>query len=404
MQSIFYKTRVKFPEETAIAVFGIEFAGLFTVCHDIGMASDQREIYPLTSLRFFAAGLVVLEHLQMLPGLEWVGFKNGFPGLAGVSIFFVLSGFILSYTYWNRDWVRAAGPNSRDFFWSRFARVYPLHWLMFLMALPLGLNSNTARVEISKFPWLLTLTDRLWPGFPIMMQPVKAAWTLSCEALFYLATPFLFMILCRRRNPLIAAFVMLVTTAAIVFTLGITLPEFNWTAYLRLPDFLLGIAAFQLSKRVSMTHMANALLLGGLLLLAIGTLTSLALFPTQFLFLSYAPGACLLILGFAHVTGRTARWLSRPGLVLLGHSSYALYLIHDPALRYIKVLLNRNGTILTFPWSVLFGLGIFGLVVMASIICFNYYENPVRLKLRSLFKRKPDPKPVDPSASETALT
>jgi len=368
------------------------------------MPSDRREIYPLTSLRFFAAGLVVLEHLQMLPGLEWAGSKSGFPGLAGVSIFFVLSGFILSYTYWDRDWVRAPGANSRDFFWSRFARVYPLHWMMFLVALPLGLNSNTARVEISNFPWLLTLTDRLWPGFPIMMQPVKAAWTLSCEALFYLATPILFLILCRRRNPLVAAFVMLVTTAAIVFTLAFALPNLNWTAYLRLPDFLLGIAAFQFSQRISLAQVGNTLLVVGLLLLAIGMATALALFPPQFLFLSCAPGSCLLILGCAHASGRTGKWLSQPWLVLLGHSSYALYLIHDPALRYTKVLLNRNGVVLTFPLSILFGLGVFGLVVMASIVCFKFYENPVRLKLRSLFKRKRDLKPADPVAGETALT
>ena len=161
---------------------------------------------------------------------------------------------------------------------------------MFLVALPLGLNSHTARVQISNFPWLLTLTDRLWPGFPIMMQPVKAAWTLSCEALFYLATPFLFVILARRKNPFSASIVMLGGTAMTVYALAFAFPMLTWTAYLRLPDFLLGIVGYQLSQRYNLARIGNVLLVSGLLLLGVGMAASQAVFSPEYL-LRHTPPA-----------------------------------------------------------------------------------------------------------------
>jgi len=350
----------------------------------------RREIYPLTSLRFFAAALVVFEHTQMLPGLEWLGLKSHLPGLAGVRIFFVLSGFILSYTYWHRDWSFAFAANLKDFYWSRFARIYPLHWLMFLLALPLGLNSNTARVSVASFPWLLTLTDRLWPGYYAGSPPVKAAWTLSCEVLFYLLTPFLFWFLARRKKPLLAGFILSTILTGIIYLLVVSWPGLNWTAYIELPQFLLGIIGFHLTCRVDFSRWANLLIAGGLVLLAGTAYNSEFLSPMDMInWLAYAPGALLLVIGCATCTGAMRDFLSRPFLVLLGHASYALYLLHDPALRYLKVALNRMDIVLTLPAG-LFTAGLmFCLMTAASIFCFKAYENPVRLKLRSLLAANP---------------
>ena len=132
-------------------------------CHLNGfngyVATRPKEIYSLTSLRFFAASLVFVEHLRIVPGFAWVK-VNYLPGRIGVAVFFVLSGFILSYTYGARNWTREFARNSREFYWSRFARIYPLHWLMFLIALPLAMNSHSLRPTPSSFPWLLTLTDK----------------------------------------------------------------------------------------------------------------------------------------------------------------------------------------------------------------------------------------------------
>jgi len=350
------------------------------------MQPGSKEIYALTSIRFFAAALVVWEHLPMLPGLEWMQIPANCTGRAGVAIFFVLSGFIMSYTYGNRDWTRQFGGNARDFYWSRFARIFPLHWLMFLIALPLGLNSHTARVSVSEIPWQLTLTDMLWPGHHAGAQPVKAAWTLSCEALFYLLAPVFFLVLCGRKRPLAASVVLLLGITAVILAMVSFFPGGYWLAYEYLPEFLLGIAGFQLARRVNLSRVGSPLLAGGMLLLIVAAMANL-LRPCNLVHFYYAPGALLVVLGCANATGSIGRFLSLPLPVLLGHASYSLYLMHDPILRYFKVWLDRNGIVLLFPWNILIGAAVFGGIIVAAILGFKCFENPARLKLRSLFKR-----------------
>jgi peptidoglycan/LPS O-acetylase OafA/YrhL len=362
------------------------------------MQLGSKEIYALTSIRFFAAGLVVWEHLAMLPGLEWIKVPAYCTGRAGVAIFFVLSGFIMNYTYGDRDWTGRFGGNAREFYWSRFARIYPLHWLMFLFALPLGLNSNTARVSVSEFPWQLTLTDMLWPGHHAGAQPVKAAWTLSCEVLFYLLAPVFFLVLCRRKRPLAASIILLLGITAVMLAVISLFPGGYWLAYGYLPEFLLGIAGFQLARRVNLSRVGLPLLVGGVLLLIVAVMANL-LWPCYLAHFYYAPGALLLILGCANAAGAIGRFLSLPWLVLLGHASYSLYLMHDPILRYFKVLLDINGIVPSFPLNILIGAATSGGIIVAAILSFKYYENPARLKLRSLLKRdiRPAVGPRDPA-------
>jgi peptidoglycan/LPS O-acetylase OafA/YrhL len=87
----------------------------------------------ITSLRFFAAIHVVLFHLQcfhLITGPSWFQ-KFCSIGYTGVSFFFVLSGFILVYTYAGRD------LSAREFCRARFARVYPAYTFSLLACAPL---------------------------------------------------------------------------------------------------------------------------------------------------------------------------------------------------------------------------------------------------------------------------
>lgn len=76
----------------------------------------------LTSIRFIAATLIVIGHAHNTFGSA--GIATTFALGQGVSIFFVLSGFILAYNYNGRL------GNLREvfkFFLARFARLWPLH-------------------------------------------------------------------------------------------------------------------------------------------------------------------------------------------------------------------------------------------------------------------------------------
>ena len=95
--------------------------------------SDARPRLPaLTSLRFFAAFHVVIFHFQAMQifiGPAWFQ-KLSSIGYVGVSFFFVLSGFILVYTY-------AGRPIVLNNFWrARFARIYPSYAFSLLVTAP----------------------------------------------------------------------------------------------------------------------------------------------------------------------------------------------------------------------------------------------------------------------------
>src|SRR5262249_39676380 len=95
------------------------------------MASERPEIRALTGIRGFAAVWVVLFHLQ------WQGMYQAFPrleairplvdrGYLGVDLFFILSGFILTWNYGEAlaDW----RPREHvRFEIVRLARIYPVH-------------------------------------------------------------------------------------------------------------------------------------------------------------------------------------------------------------------------------------------------------------------------------------
>src|ERR1700691_5233202 len=92
----------------------------------------------LTGLRFFAAFFILWQH-----SIRWIAqFQNtdvyssfGFFGVPGMSLFFVLSGFVIHYNYRDLFLRRGMARALCEFVAARFARLYPLYVAFLLIAI-----------------------------------------------------------------------------------------------------------------------------------------------------------------------------------------------------------------------------------------------------------------------------
>lgn len=323
---------------------------------DTQKVSEQKVAYPaLTSIRFFAAFAIVIHHfggsLHAILGPRWL------PWLAslgnGVRFFFVLSGFILTYVYFDRQHGRNWHRSWKDrwgFYQARFYRVYPIYALALCLSIPqviryVNLNHVHLRVE-EWFTFLLakvTLTQAWLPVLGNNPPMLQAAWSLSCEAFFYAVFPFLFVFLDRLRLP----WLLFVLGLAAIFPLT---PEpllpanphgwggvFNdWFPAFRVGEFVVGMCFGFLAKRIAKGHASWKTAMAWVSPFFIWAMFSTRVLPIQklddaldllsigTLLISWLePGALLLKL------------LASPVLTLLGASSYALYLFHGPVFGYI---------------------------------------------------------------------
>jgi peptidoglycan/LPS O-acetylase OafA/YrhL len=139
------------------------------------MKTEQR-LDQLTSLRFFAALMIVFHHSGGLLGVAPVNLGPG------VSFFFVLSGFILAYVY-----PRLSKAETPRFWLARFARIWPAYALSFLLALallPLQWDTMTAASHLAMV--------QAWLPMSLFYFSYNAvAWSVSTEVFFYLLFPLL---------------------------------------------------------------------------------------------------------------------------------------------------------------------------------------------------------------------
>lgn len=161
---------------------------------------QRAEILPsLTGLRFLAAFSVFISHAAFIGGTTaGVDLSYLYPlGAMGVSFFFILSGFVLTYSSREND-------SATAFLKIRFFKIFPNHaavWLgIILMVHFVGLTRMPpgARITLSDDLSNLFLVDTLIPRMPTG-RGNDVAWSLTCEFVFYLLFPLLLPLL--RRVP-----------------------------------------------------------------------------------------------------------------------------------------------------------------------------------------------------------
>lgn len=214
------------------------------------------------------------------------------------------------------------------------------------------------------------------------------AWSLSCEAFFYLSFPFLMLVLVRRHSALLAA--VAVAAWAWVLMLALHLPSSplaNWAMYIfppiRLAEFVVGVCGGLLFIRHQdrlrgareWWTAAEVLALG---LLAAAVLCSSAAPPLLRFASYYLPFFGFIILVFAAERGRVSRAMRGSRLVFLGEISFAFYLLHVLVLRAaVSLGLFASG----IP-SIAVLAGVFAVTLAASAAIFIAYEKPMRSQVR----------------------
>lgn len=302
----------------------------------------NRTLLPsLTALRGPAAFFVFLYHI--LHNTSWIRPVGVFNiGYVGVSLFFVLSGFVLTWSF-------APERGFADFYRRRFARVYPLHFFFLLVALvaPVVAVSKTGLAFLAD----LFLIQAWFPSWDIIFSFNAVSWSLSCEAFFYAVAPFIFVR--TMRGSARGKALLLVGIATLIAVGAIACASISNTAdvvvyanpFFRSAEFLLGIAAALLVKerysdsslpqRVSVRQVGlvcTAVL--GVVICALWLLSRVSLGQTLTGFI-LAPLFTALIIAFAvfdieavkaHIptNGRIQRVM-----VYLGEISFAFYLCHE---------------------------------------------------------------------------
>ncbi|WP_427551610.1 acyltransferase family protein [Methylomonas sp. MS20] len=207
----------------------------------------------LTSMRFFASAAVVFLHSR--PFFETT--KNLYaeaPLHYGVTFFFVLSGFILTYVY------RDLQPVARVDFWiARIARIWPAHIFalcLFLLLIPSEQwtwdGANVPAVTMSN----LFLLQSIIPIPEYYFSYNGVSWSVSTEVFFYVAFPYLiinFSSTWLRKLLLSMSIVLIILSVSCLFDL----PSFSPDKFLdvtshgmiyispltRILEFIIGMAA-----------------------------------------------------------------------------------------------------------------------------------------------------------------
>ncbi|WP_051856565.1 acyltransferase family protein [Streptomyces sp. NRRL B-1347] len=294
----------------------------------------------LTGMRFAAALLVFCFHASyenVFADRRVNGaFREGASqaGWTGVSFFFVLSGFVLAFSARRHDTWRA--------FWRRrLWKVYPSHLLTAAAAVALLAAAGLPRPGLLRN---LLLVQTWQPDVDVILGANPVSWSLSCEALFYLAFPALWAGV-RRIRPgrlwwwaaALAAVVALLPAAA-----GLLLPggpHMYWLAIseeqywfllafppVRAAEFVLGMV---MARLVAAGRFPATGLWPAALALALAYTAALAL-PVAYgiAALGVAPLAWLVAAGAtADLRGSPGVFAARP-VVWLGQVSFAFYLLH----------------------------------------------------------------------------
>ena len=350
----------------------------------------------LDGLRGAAVLLVLVSHFGILAPLGLTGitlvdhfFRGGY---LGVDIFFVLSGFLITSLLLNEHEAHSKIYLLR-FYGRRFLRLLPaLTILLFLYSIVTVLEGK-AFSSISLGIWASLFYYLNWQyvfSFPRSFGDLGYLWSLSIEEQFYIVWPAVLILLLKITKRAILHISFIAVLIALVFwhrhvlwTTPGDLPYEQVTVFVRtdarIDSLLVGcITAFVYRHRLISIRLSQFLAVLGLLVLVMYLELSKPYTGYMFSggFTVVAVSVACLILGLTINTFPLTRLFQGRLIVLIGKTSYGIYLWHFPIFTFV----NRHMTNVNEIYKVITALFFTALFTTASWILI---ETPaLRLKKR----------------------
>jgi len=375
------------------------------------------EIPALTGLRGFAAAWVLMYHAWVfaepkLITFELVGINFDITplfsgGWAGVQIFFVLSGFLLSLPFVRWQEGMRDRPAIKMFLIRRIARVFPAYYLQLFLMLVMGwLIQRSLPISLSDIPQYLLMLFVPPPvgiGSPVLNG---VWWTLPIELSFYFALPVLSVLLAWQRRWLLlgGALLVMIFWRWLVVDVIHGEPTYLWATQLpgAIDSFALGMFGAMLHTKLYeqetvdidqykrlLKWLLPIALIGYVLMFKWMHLDYLSYWKSSPLFYLWTPLCSLAVLvvilaGAARVAIIDMVFGNR-AIQLVGVISYGVYLWHYPVQKW---LLNNSwiGTMegYKFPWLFLISVVLtFSLATLSWLLvekkaiasCHSYFKN-----------------------------
>jgi peptidoglycan/LPS O-acetylase OafA/YrhL len=361
---------------------------------------SRPEILPLTGIRGVAAASVLLGHvsfqlLGIVPGIpSFVLRALSTQGPLGVDLFFLLSGMIISYNYADR-FDRVSATAWLQFLWLRFARLYPVHFVLLLLYLGVVGASTLLRLQMDS-------PDKYTSGFflanLLMVHgwtlPTRAswngvAWSISCEWLAYLAFPLLCL------TPVYRLRTLPCTLALVAVLLGMSwlcqcLPwdnPINFGIPRIVAEFVAGACLFNLySRRAYAGWNWSWIMPLAVVGLAAGVVGTMRLGVWGFW---VTPLMAVILLGAAYGRGAAPQFLSTRVMLFLGRVSYSIYMVHMFCLHAVNKCCHvRPGSWPGLKLALLV-FGYVGCTLLVATVCYYTVEVPSRHFLRRIWPASP---------------
>jgi peptidoglycan/LPS O-acetylase OafA/YrhL len=371
------------------------------------MTTRNKEFWALDWLRFCLALYIVLFHTLKDNYLEIA--KSAFKSLLDLgnlatTIFFVLSGFLLTHVYVLNNERRQL--NIRAFLVARFSTLYPLHVVGILLALPAfflaihayggirvpidpsGVPLRTLSMAETALSVIMSLT-LLNAWNPLYLTLNFPSWSLSALALFYCIFPFAAPRLCRTKSPklyLILLGILFVIPGIIADLMHradlITDGILHRNPLIRLPLFLAGIllcAEYKRRKRAAHGCFRTQVLL---ITVALATVVAGAYCESRVHNLHfirnglYFPGALALVWLFAAAKPNANEKLNIIG-ARLGGASLSIFLLHAPLFDFFLKAEKITMALINKPYAGNFS----SMVLEARALEANVFLYPLYLAL-----------------------
>lgn len=365
----------------------------------------------LNSIRFIAALTVMIHHIELTkhwfgqPNIYTTSFVGGVFGQLGIILFFVLSGFLITYLLLFEQ--QETGRISiKNFYIRRILRIWPLYYLIVILGLFIlphidffivpGYTPEVKHHFLAKAIMFLSFFPDVAYSVYKHVPYAEQSWSVGVEEQFYVLWPLLMVLVVKKKKTLsmllkVIGFYTIVKIAAIIahkhYPGSLAAHDIFqfWNNFCIDCMAIGGVAAYLLFyKKVKILSIIYNKYLQIFLYIAIGYITVRGIAIPYFNYEFYAVMFAVLILNLSSNKNTVLNFEYKP-ISYLGKISYGLYMYHNIMLVVaLKLVLMINPGILKgFAGNILFYMIAITLTIIVSALSYEYFEKRfIRAKVR----------------------